>query len=86
MKKLALLALAGITIASCKTEPAKDYMIFSGKIDNLEKKEIQLRGYDFSEKIAVNPDGTFSDTLKIDNGYYSFYDGKKSVNLYLNIK
>ena len=84
MKKLALLALAGITIASCKTEPTKDYMIFSGKIDNFNKKEIQLRGYDFSEKIAINTDGTFSDTLKIDNGYYSFYDGKKSINLYLN--
>lgn len=84
MKKLALLALAGITIASCKTEPTKDYMIFSGKIDNLDKKEIQLRGYEFNDKVKVNTDGTFSDTLKLNDGYYSFYDGKKSIDLYLN--
>ena len=84
MKKLALLALAGITIASCKTEPAKDYMIFSGKIDNLEKKEIRLRGFGFSKKITVNPDGTFADTLKVDNGYYSLQDSKRLINLYIN--
>lgn len=84
MKKLALLALAGMTVIACKNEPKKDYMVLSGKIDNLNKKELNLVGFDFNKKIKVNDDGTFADTLRIKTGYYNLYGGKKRVSLFLN--
>ena len=86
MKKLLTTFLIIITIIACKTEKPKDYIVFSGNILNLEKDTIKLNniGNTSGEKLAINEDGSFLDTLIIESGYYSFYDGNKVVDLYLN--
>ena len=85
MKKILITFLIIVTIIACKTEKPKDYMVLSGNIINLEKDTIKLNniGNTFSEKLAINEDGSFLDTLSIETGYYSFYDGNKVVDLYL---
>jgi len=85
MKKILLTFLIIVTIIACKTEKPKDYMVLSGNIINLEKDTIKLNniGNVFSKKLAINDDGSFHDTLSIESGYYSFYDGNKVVDLYL---
>ncbi len=85
MKKILITFLIIVTIIACKTEKPKDYMVLSGNIINLEKDTIKLNniGNTFSKKLAINEDGSFLDTLSIETGYYSFYDGNKVVDLYL---
>ena len=83
MKKLIYLLVA-ITVISCATEP-KDYVTFSGKITDKNSDSIVIRSRElgYSKTIAVNEDGTFSDTLKVVAGIYSFYDGGESTSIYL---
>ena len=76
-----LLAIAAI-VASCKSEPKIDYVLISGKIDNAVGKAVMIAGNDFKHEIAINDDGTFSDTLKIvANGYYSLNHGRENSNM-----
>ncbi|MDC9722521.1 MAG: TlpA disulfide reductase family protein [Urechidicola sp.] len=82
MKKLSLLLLVVLTIASCTNEP-KDYVTLSGKITDKSSDSVVVRTRTFSRTIAVNEDGTFSDTLKVEAGFYNFYDGNESTNIYL---
>jgi len=81
MKKLVYL-IAALAIISCKNEP-KDYVTFSGKITDKNSDSIVIRNRTYSKTIKVNEDGTFSDTLKVSPGVYSFYDGKESTSIYL---
>ena len=69
MKKLLITFLIIITIIACKTEKPKDYVVFSGNILNLEKDTIKLNniGNAFSKKLAINEDGSFLDTLRIES-------------------
>ncbi len=83
MKKLILLLVA-ITIASCVNDTKeKDYVTLSGKITDKNSDSVIVRTRTFSKTIAVNEDGTFSDTLKVEAGMFNFFDGKESTNLYL---
>ncbi len=81
MKKISLLLVA-ILIASCTNEP-KDYVTLSGKITDKSSDSVVVRTRTFSKTIAVNEDGTFSDTLKIEAGVFNFYDGNESTNIFL---
>jgi thiol-disulfide isomerase/thioredoxin len=60
-----------------------DYTILSGTINNYSKKEFVLVDIDrtFSKKISLNSDNTFTDTLRVESGIYSFYVGKKNIDL-----
>ena len=69
MKKLILLFTVSIIIVSCKNEPKIDYALFSGTITNPVGEEITVSGTDFNQKITVNKEGVFADTLKITPGY-----------------
>jgi len=83
MKKL-LLALTVLSIVACKEEPPKDYVTFSGKIENRSSDSLFVyQGRNFSKTIKVNEDGTFTDTLKVATGIYGIYDGNESTNVYL---
>lgn len=88
MKKLAFLTLLGLAIVSCKDEkPAKDYLVLSGKIENLKKRNLTLTGYNFEKRIKFDrKTSSFVDTLKIDrDGYYNLiYDKNKALTLYLS--
>ena len=84
MKKIFALITVFITVLSCKTEP-KDYVTLSGKITNPHsEKSIKIFNRTGYEKtIIVNDDGTFSDTLKVDAGDYSFKHGDEYGTIYL---
>lgn len=83
MKKILLLCLA-TTIIACKGEP-KDYATLSGKIDNPdESKTLRIfQGRTYEKTITLNDDGTFKDTLKVEEGNYNFQHGKEYGQIYL---
>ena len=84
MKKLVLL-VAVLAIFSCKNEPEvpKDYVTLSGKIENKNSDSLVIANRTFSKTIKVNEDGSFKDTLKVEPGVYSLYDGKEGTSIYL---
>ena len=85
MKKLALLLVAFVALYSCEQEPKVDYTLFSGKIDNpVGKNIIVLKGREAVKSIDLNDDGTFSDTLRVEPGYYAVRHGRESSSIYLN--
>ena len=78
MKKI-VLALSILTIVACKEEAPKDYLIFSGKIENQSSDSLYVfQGRAFAKTIKVAEDGTFNDTLKVATGMYGIYDGNKN--------
>lgn len=81
MKKIAYFMIA-IAIASCKNEP-KDYVSISGNITDKNSDSVVIRNRTYSKTIAVKEDGSFSDTLKVTTGVYSFYDGGESTAIFL---
>ena len=83
MKKLIYLAVTVLTFIGCQEKEPKDYVTLSGIITNQNTDSLIIRSRTFSKKINVNEDGTFSDTLKIENGNYSLYDGKEQTSVYL---
>jgi len=81
MKKVVLF-IAVLAIVSCKNEP-KDYVTFSGKITDKNSDSIVIKKGDYSKTIAVNEDGTFSDTLKVTPDTYTLFDGGEYGYLFL---
>jgi len=82
MKKL-LIATLGLTILACKEEAPKDYATLSGKILNKTSDSIFVQNRIYSKAIALNEDGTFSDTLKVEPGIYYFSDENEMTTLFL---
>jgi len=82
MKKI-LIFVAALSIFACQEEAPKDYVTFSGKITNKNSDSLLIRTRDFTKTIAVNDDGTFSDTLKVDAGIYNLFDGSESTSVFL---
>jgi len=85
MIKKILLIIVTIGLLSCKDEAPKNYVTFSGKIMNSHGNEVSVKGKDYSKKIKMNDDGTFSDTLhlKTEGVYYTFSDGNEQTSLFL---
>lgn len=81
MRKIAYFMVA-LAIASCKNEP-KDYVSISGNITDKNSDSVVIRSRTYSKTIPVNEDGSFSDTLKVETGEYSLYDGGESTSLFL---
>ncbi len=81
MKKLILL-FAVLAIVSCKTEK-KDYVTLIGKLKTPGVEKITVQGRGFSKDIAVNIDGTFSDTLKVTDGVHAISNGNDRITLFL---
>ncbi|OBX21199.1 MULTISPECIES: TlpA family protein disulfide reductase [Bizionia] len=82
MKKT-LIFVAALSIFACQEEAPKDYVTFSGKITNKNSDSLLIRTRDYAKTIAVNDDGTFSDTLKVDAGIYNLFDGSESTSVFL---
>ena len=81
MKNIAYL-LIGLSILACKNEP-KDYVTFSGNITDQNSDSIVIRNKEYSKTIAVNKDGSFMDTLKVETGVYSLYTSGESTSIFL---
>lgn len=82
MKKL-IAASFIVALVSCNTNKTKDFVTFSGKITNNKADTIRVVNRDYSKAIAVNEDGTFSDTLHITPGIFYFDNGTESTPLFL---
>lgn len=68
---------------ACKQEH-KNYVSISGKIENRNSDSIVLRNQTASKTIKVNEDGTFKDTLKVNEpSVYAFFDGTASTPVFL---
>lgn len=81
MKRIVFLLVITALFVGCK-EP-KGFATISGKIDNIEVKEITISSKSLSKKITVNDDGTFKDTLKVEKGLYSLSNGSNKTLLFL---
>ena len=82
MKKIVLIVSAMILVA-CNTDVKNEYVTFSGQITNKNSDSIVLSAKDYSKTIKVNEDGSFSDTLSVTRGFYTFYDGGEYTRLFL---
>jgi thiol-disulfide isomerase/thioredoxin len=86
MRKTSILLLAIITLVSCTKEHSKDYLSLSGKLENNTDTTITISGQKGVVKtIAINTDGTFKDTLKVEKAaVYSFMTrNEKASPIYL---
>ena len=74
-----------LLVFTCKDAP-KDYATLSGKLSNkgdIEELIVFNKDNEYRKKIQLNEDGTFSDTLKIVGGKYTFQLGKNFGFIYL---
>jgi thiol-disulfide isomerase/thioredoxin len=55
----------------------------SGKITNKNSDSLLIRKKSYSKTIQVAEDGTFKDTLKVEPGIYSLYDGTEATSIFL---
>ena len=81
MKKI-IYFLVVLAVTACQNEP-KDYVSLSGQITDKNSDSVVVRSRTYSKTISVNEDGSFSDTLKVETGTYSFYDGGESTSIFL---
>jgi len=83
MKKIIYVLAVALAVIACKEEAPKDYVTFSGKIENQNSDSLMVLARGFKKKIDVKADGTFSDTLKVKTGGFSIFDGSESTSVYL---
>jgi thiol-disulfide isomerase/thioredoxin len=84
MKKNIFFVLSVLLLASCKTNPAKNYILLSGTILNAPSKKFRLSsGKGNSITITLEENGTFSDTITSGTGKYIFFDPRNRADLYL---
>ena len=81
MKKIVLFLFITSIFIGCNAP--KGYVTLSGKIDNIETKELTIASKIFSKKIVVNDDGTFKDTLKVEKGIYTMINGNNKIPVFL---
>jgi thiol-disulfide isomerase/thioredoxin len=65
MRKLGILAALIVVLSSCETEHSKQYLTFSGKIENSKDSILIIVGEGMSKTIKIAEDGSFKDTLKV---------------------
>jgi len=86
MKKTILNFVLLLSLMACTTEKTVEYSLLSGKINNIDTKEIILTKVNQSskKKIAIDQNGFFLDTIKTSAGSYLLTLGKNKINIYLN--
>ena len=83
MKKIIYILSIVIVFVSCEKEASKGYVTLSGTITNQNSDSLMIAQRTIIKTIKVNPDGTFSDTLKVETGNYMIFDGSKNAPIYL---
>lgn len=85
MKKLLLSLICAAAIVSCTKETPVDYVLFSGKIANAKTKNLKIATLDRKtvKTITLEEDGSFSDTLKVADGYLNFSLGREYSTFYV---
>lgn len=82
MKKI-FLVLTALSLFACNEKKQNDYVSLQGTIANTDINTLTILGKNFKKEINVNEDGTFSDTLKVIQGFHGFNDGKQQSFIYL---
>lgn len=82
MKKL---FVAGLVIFNALNIAAQsgNSIKFTAKIDNRNSDTLVIKGRDFEKVIPIDKKGVFVSSFDAPQGFYVFYDGKESSNLYL---
>ena len=72
-----------VFLFSCQEKDS--FTLLSGTIKGTDVKEIELEGVNFSKKISIEDNGTFTDTLDLpyDGMYYLLLSDEKSYYIYL---
>lgn len=85
MKKTIFSFGLALVLLACSKKAPVDYALFTGKIENLNAKEVSLVKSDqsFKKNITVEANGTFTDTVRAIPGLYFFNVGKNRTNIYL---
>ncbi|MFS4455664.1 TlpA family protein disulfide reductase [Maribacter sp. 2304DJ31-5] len=85
MKKTAILfGLILIIVSACKKEIVKDYVSLSGVITNKKSDSLTLvNRAGIIKNFQLKEDGSFSDTLKIEQGKYALFHGNERTSIYL---
>ncbi|CAI8414843.1 MAG: Thiol:disulfide interchange protein TlpA [Flavobacterium sp. SCGC AAA160-P02] len=85
MRKIGLLTFLILILCSCEPEHHKDFITFSGKIENTRDSIMTIFGKGIQKTIKISEDGSFKDTLKVkEPQFYSLYSpssGKGAVFL-----
>ncbi len=83
MTKTAFLPLLVLALA-CNVAPKADYVLFSGKITNPTGENVIVSRDGFEQSMALSENGEWSDTLRLEPGYYRFSDGNEYASIYLS--
>jgi len=83
MKKLIYVFSLALVVFACKEEAPKDYVTLSGTITNPNSDSLIVAQRSILKTIKVAKDGTFSDTLKVEDGSYVLFDGAEQASVYL---
>ncbi|MDN3663856.1 TlpA family protein disulfide reductase [Algibacter miyuki] len=86
MKKTVFSFGLALSLIACSNNAPVDYALVTGKIDNLEAKEVTLVKSDqsFKKEITIESNGVFTDTIKAGSGLYELVVGKNRTNIYLD--
>ncbi|MGJ8760670.1 MAG: TlpA family protein disulfide reductase [Polaribacter sp.] len=86
MKKTVFSFGLALSLIACSKNAPVDYALVTGKIDNLEAKEVTLVKSDqsFKKEITMESNGIFTDTIKAGSGLYELVVGKNRTNIYLD--
>ena len=81
MKKITVL-IAAFAVFACNEKP-KNYVTLEGKIENKSSDTLIVKSKDYEKKIVLNQDGSFQDTLHVQTGTFTLFDGKEATPIYL---
>lgn len=83
MKQFTILLLA-LALFSCEQEKKQTYTVVGGTVENNTAENVLIRGTDFEAKLPISLEGTFLDTLTLQNdGFYQLYVGRERAEIYL---
>lgn len=82
LKNIFAITTVSLFALSCHSG-IKDYVTLSGRIENQNSDSVMVRSRAYNKTIKVDEKGHFKDTLKVDSGKYSFFDGKEQTTLFL---
>jgi thiol-disulfide isomerase/thioredoxin len=69
-------------LISCSNSP-KDHVNFTGTITNTDQDSMMILGNNYSKTINLDREGSFRDTLKVEQGYYTLSIGDIESSLFL---
>lgn len=81
MKRL-FLAILVISVIIAFDQKLKDYVMLSGTITGQNSDSLMVMSRTFKKRIAVNENGTFSDTFKVKKGDYILFDGTETTSVF----